>query len=302
MELLEDDVEFTKSILNKISIGGKISNAAYGELYNRYQPIVYEIANRLLKNSEDAEDVTQQFFINILTKELSTEIESLKGYFVISIKNYCLNILKKGKDQVLGYINEIENYENKSAKEINLTTEIVLQDLDKLAPRTIQAITLKYIKGLEYTQVAEEMKISHWTVKKLVQRGIKRLRNKDFKEPKIKPIKKPKVIKPVKKQIEFNLNLFKGCSKKYNAEWTFRNKCIYILYKRNRLLTAQEVYRAICCLEKSENDDYIIKNVKCTLRKHAYQTKNKDNIKPFFLTRVKGRGIMYGLHLLKIKV
>ena len=63
---------------------------AYRELIERYQRQVYSIALRMVRQAQDAEDLTQEFFYNFLRRDSLINVSPLAGKF----RSYLLGCLK----------------------------------------------------------------------------------------------------------------------------------------------------------------------------------------------------------------
>lgn len=80
-------------IVNDIKKG---SVAAFHELYSRYSDMVYRNILARVNNSFDADDIFQEFFIQVWEKRSSFLVtSSVKGYLLIWLRNHILNSIKQ---------------------------------------------------------------------------------------------------------------------------------------------------------------------------------------------------------------
>lgn len=71
---------------------------AFGELYNRYNKKVYLYCNKILKNREDAYDVTQDIFVKISVSILKLkDPNTLVKWLFLVARNACLDLIQKNK-------------------------------------------------------------------------------------------------------------------------------------------------------------------------------------------------------------
>lgn len=155
-------------------------------LIKEYQKLAFNIAYRMLGNTEDAADATQDAMIKVYKS-----INSFKGHSSFStwlyriVTNTCLDELRKRKkDKTLSYDKEIETEEGTMEREIpdtrNIPEEVVerkeqLQDLvqaiNGLPQQYKTVIVLRDIKGFSYEQIAEILDCSQGTIKSRISRA-----------------------------------------------------------------------------------------------------------------------------------
>jgi RNA polymerase sigma-70 factor (ECF subfamily) len=148
---------------------------------------LYIVAFRSLKRQEEAEDAVQEVFIKLWNRldELD-RYNSLEAFAVTTVKNYCIDILRKEKSFVhedhnnhFGVINnEPSPYE---VLENNETSQILNRIIDKLPELYRQIVTLKEIDGLTYEEVAEITNQNINTLRVNLSRARKMIRD-EFKK------------------------------------------------------------------------------------------------------------------------
>ena len=85
----KSDIEIVHDIKN-----GSVS--AFQELYSRYADIVYRNILARVNSSFDADDIFQDFFIQVWEKKDSFQVSSsVKGYLLIWLRNHILNSIKQ---------------------------------------------------------------------------------------------------------------------------------------------------------------------------------------------------------------
>ena len=162
-------------LLNQFRAGHKTAFEQVFKLY--YKPLRLQ-AFLLLKNEDDAEDQVQQLFLDIWNQGLYKNVQhSLKAYLHTSIRNRCLNFLKK------------LNQENRLCLEYaGLVEEVVVEEdmihpgpdvllaLNELPAQRKRAFNLVHIKEMKYHEAAQEMGISINSLKSHLKLAIKFLR------------------------------------------------------------------------------------------------------------------------------
>lgn len=152
---------------------------AYKLLFTRYYSTLVLFACRYLNDREQAEDVVHDVFLKLCTqkKEFDT-IVILKGYLYASVKNGCLNILKRQKLK--------ERYFEESMREEEFcycrileteTYELLKEAIAELQDRTRSVFDLT-LQGYDNTQISEKLEITLDAVKAYKKRGKKLLKEK----------------------------------------------------------------------------------------------------------------------------
>jgi RNA polymerase sigma-70 factor, ECF subfamily len=73
------------------------------EMFNRYRPLLFSIAYRMLSSTMEAEDLVQDAYLRYL-RVPETEIVSPKAYLTAIITRLCLDALKSAKEQREDYV------------------------------------------------------------------------------------------------------------------------------------------------------------------------------------------------------
>lgn len=172
--LEKSDVE----IINAVKKGSVL---AFHELYSRYADIVYRNILARVNSTFDADDIFQEFFIQVWEKRSTIQTpSSVKGYLLIWLRNHILNTIKQ--EQIRG------KYQNKCVPdELDDYTwiKIVSKDLDenirqivkKFPPRLQSVYMLRQEQNLSIKEIAEKLSVSEQTVKNQLGDIMKRLKN-----------------------------------------------------------------------------------------------------------------------------
>lgn len=150
----------------------------FSELYEKYLKCMLYAANQILENEHDAEDATQQAFINIanrfsVVKKLAPK--QVKSYFITVALNSAKNILRSKKCECLKIADYIENVPSNISvvDEVvdMISTEELANEIGKLPDIYATVLVFSYIYDLSDKQIAKQLCISHNTVRKRKERG-----------------------------------------------------------------------------------------------------------------------------------
>lgn len=166
-----------------------------GDWYEQYHKLVrhHIQGNPRLSNCSENEldDLTSEVFRRVRRKLVGggKPILNPKSYLMRAADTVCIDASKATKlrtvsfykvnDEEQAYLDSLECDESEQPEILvekrALLAEAVLY-LDELSPDQREPIQLLYLKGWNYTQIAEKMKISRSTVKSRVHKGIEQLR------------------------------------------------------------------------------------------------------------------------------
>jgi RNA polymerase sigma-70 factor (ECF subfamily) len=133
---------------------------------------LYRLALRLLQNVQEAEDVVQETMIRIWGKrEEWGQWQSIEAYCMISIRNSCLDRLRKQRLQ-LRPVREDKDWDitspDKDPQEKMMAKEAMIQIrkcMDELPQHQQLVIQLREIEGFSYNEIAEVLDMSMDQVK-----------------------------------------------------------------------------------------------------------------------------------------
>lgn len=151
---------------------------AFSELVRKYQTVVYNLAYRFMRDKDLAEDMAQESFVKAY-KHLS----GFRGDCAFATWLYrvtctvCITELnrrkKRGEVELQPNIPETGYEENHSDKEI---AEKIRECVVLLPPKYATVITLYYLNGMSYEEIADIMDIPVGTLKTWMFRARKQLR------------------------------------------------------------------------------------------------------------------------------
>jgi RNA polymerase sigma-70 factor (ECF subfamily) len=156
------------------------SNAAFDELVGRYREPVVRLAYRLTHDADEANDIAQDAFLRAYRRlgDFEAERPFARWLFVIA-RNASLDALRRRKRAAALVSEESAESHVSDPEETVLRAdeaERVRAALRSLPPRYRDALELYYLHGLRYREVADALEVPLGTVKTLISRAKRRLR------------------------------------------------------------------------------------------------------------------------------
>lgn len=160
-------------------------NAAYfGELYNRYIPLLYGVCLKYLQDSDKAKDAVMQVFEEIFLKISQYEIQAFRPWIYAVMKNHCLQELRKGNhaifvdfdfnthimesDEILHLLNEDESEDERK--------EVLERCMKKLPVNQRIAIIRFFMEDMSYADIVSNTGYDLNQVKSYIQNGKRNLK------------------------------------------------------------------------------------------------------------------------------
>jgi RNA polymerase sigma-70 factor (ECF subfamily) len=158
------------------------------ELYDRYSGRIYNFAHHFLKNSESAEDATQEVFMKMIKNANQFRGGAKLSTWLFAIaRNQCRDYLRKAENKVkkegedvlitLPAPAELSPHRNLERQEDKKMNEKMIQEaLTVLSPDQREAILLSRYHGLTYAEIAQISGCSENTIKVRVFRSMELLK------------------------------------------------------------------------------------------------------------------------------
>jgi RNA polymerase sigma-70 factor, ECF subfamily len=152
--------------------------AAFTALYDRFSPLVYGVAKRILNNPAQAEDITQSVFTMLWTKPQAFAGGNFGAWIGRVARNASLDVLRSAavrtrEPQMPDDIVAGDDLED--AVFSRLQSSAVIQALRELPDEQRDAIEQAYFGGLSYSEVAAASGAPLGTVKSRIRTGLRRL-------------------------------------------------------------------------------------------------------------------------------
>ncbi|HEY0828063.1 MAG TPA: RNA polymerase sigma factor SigW [Bacilli bacterium] len=176
-------MDFVETRLAQLSRNG--DRRAFGELVDLYRDKIHRLAVKMLKNTQDSEDIVQETFIRVYlnlnryddTKRFSTWIYKIG-------KNLCIDLLRKKKEtySLDADITEdygLTRYEILANEENSPETRAIETEAKEAVNKIIQTLPekyrsvliLHYIHDMSLQEIGNELKMPVTTVKTRLHRG-----------------------------------------------------------------------------------------------------------------------------------
>jgi RNA polymerase sigma-70 factor (ECF subfamily) len=163
---------------------------------NLFQKLLHENKDRIfsyafyvLRNREDAEDVTQEVFIKLWRHLEKIDMDRSAGWLMKVTHNQCINLTRKRKrsrrngegldKMTIETLPAKANVDTDPGIALNQkeTQEALLSALERLPVKTRSMMILHYYHGLKYQTIGEILNIKVNTIKVDIHRGKKLLKD-----------------------------------------------------------------------------------------------------------------------------
>ena len=177
MDYSDSDAELMK----QIKAGNTI---AFDALFEKYSRRIFNFSMSILKSSEEAENITQDVFLNLWVNREKIERESSVKYYIFTIAyNSAISIIRrKLKDaHFLDYLKSLQDLNQEPVNlqvEYNDLVERLNEIINNLPVRQREVYLLHKVEGLKYSEIAERLNISVNTVENHMSRALKTIREK----------------------------------------------------------------------------------------------------------------------------
>jgi RNA polymerase sigma-70 factor (ECF subfamily) len=175
-------------LLIKRSQKGDINS--FEELIKEYKKIAYNIALKMLKNKEDAEDVSQEALIKVYKSINRFNMDSsFKTWLYRIVVNTCLDHVRKNKENPISIDQPIRSGHDEfymdvednrptpqEVLETKLTQKMVMDAVNELEDDFKSIIILRDINDLSYEEISEVLECNIGTVKSRISRGRQKLK------------------------------------------------------------------------------------------------------------------------------
>ncbi|MGI6575184.1 MAG: RNA polymerase sigma factor [bacterium] len=166
---------------------------AYGQLVERYQKKVYNIAYRMLGDGEDARDLTQEVFIKIYYALSDFRGDSTFSTWLYRITtNLCYDNLRKKRNQIAFSLDEpVQTEKGELGRQIPTAEEgpeglveqkefqqMVQQLINTLSAEQRSVLVMREFQDLSYEEIALALQCSLGTVKSRLSRARNALKKK----------------------------------------------------------------------------------------------------------------------------
>jgi RNA polymerase sigma-70 factor (ECF subfamily) len=183
------DLQSDEELIQALKAG---QSSALGILYDRYASLVYRLALRILTNHQEAEDLTQEIFLNLWRSgSYNPSRGSLSSFLTTLTRSRAIDKLRS-RGSNLKFIqrwsqmmvNETSSLTPFESAALSQRSHQVRQALTQLPEKQRQVLEMAYYEGLSQSEIAAQLGIPLGTIKTWSRQGLLNLRKnlRDFIE------------------------------------------------------------------------------------------------------------------------
>jgi RNA polymerase sigma factor (sigma-70 family) len=175
---LTDETELIELLKQK-------DRAAFKTIVETWQGMVYNTALSILQSAEDAEDVTQEAFIQVFESvgSFKSECKFSTWVYRITVSKAMDHIRKKKRKKRFAFIQSLYGKNDKPvidppdffhpgvSMENKENAAVLFKAVEQLPPNQKSAFVLNKVEGLSYNEIGEVMKITESAVDALLHRA-----------------------------------------------------------------------------------------------------------------------------------
>lgn len=160
-------------------------NSFFQSIYKTYYSRLCVFAYGFLQNENDAEEIVQNVMLKLWEqKDKINEIENMQAYLFRSVKNQCLNFIKRNKladvykIEAWKELKDLEEQTMSSTTEADNETQIkqLKSLIETLPERCQEVLRMSKFEGLKNKEIAEELDISLKAVEANISRAFSIIR------------------------------------------------------------------------------------------------------------------------------
>jgi len=193
MSTKAQEVAMDRLLVDRFKSGDE---AAFNEMVSRYWDRIYGMVHQLLRNQQDAEEVTQDAFIRAHRGLVNFRGESAFSTWLYQIatnlaRNRYWYWWRRKRDKTVSFdqpvgddndtpLSEVFATEMETPGDITVTQELVDHiaiGMEKISAKHREVLILRNVKNMAYEEIAEVLGISVGTVKSRIARARESLRD-----------------------------------------------------------------------------------------------------------------------------
>lgn len=159
-------------------------SSALSKLYDRYGAVVYGLALKILKDAQEAEDLTQEVFVTLWRNNTYNPARgSLSNYLIVMTRSRALDKLRSRTSrrkflERWRQTTTAQPFTLSASEQIDLwdTSQHVQAALAQLSDRQRKILEMAYFQDLSQSEIAKTLDIPLGTVKTSARQALKKLR------------------------------------------------------------------------------------------------------------------------------
>ncbi|MBF0430171.1 MAG: sigma-70 family RNA polymerase sigma factor [Fibrobacteria bacterium] len=143
------------------------------KVFKRLSPLAFSVSLAILKSREEAEDVVSEIFLHkipgILEKNPGISLEEMGRLIVTIAKNRSIDVYRRNKKSVPLVVTSGINAKMSGTEVDNVDFN---RAMDGIEPRYREVLTLKYLWGMTWQEVAKKTGLSQQGSRKRAGKGL----------------------------------------------------------------------------------------------------------------------------------
>jgi len=157
--------------------------SALGALYDRHAGLVYGLALKVLNNPQEAEDLTQDIFLNLIKASYAPQRGSLRTFLAVLTRSRAIDRVRS-RNRAVDFLERARPGMNQEvaanspfdqAAQAEQSQEVQAA-LAQLSNEQQQVLRMAYYDGLTQVEIADRLAVPLGTVKARARRGLIKLR------------------------------------------------------------------------------------------------------------------------------
>ena len=179
-ETQDRDVE----LLRQIASGDR---GAFAEFYDRHSTLMFSVATKILNDTNEAEDVLQEAFLQIWEKaaKFDPKLGRASSWAAIMVRNKAIDRIRSSqrRTRLAEEAGTAQAIAGEAADTVNDTlhgheqAKIIQTAIVELPQEQRQAIELAYFSGLTQDEISKKLNTPLGTIKARIRRGLLKLRD-----------------------------------------------------------------------------------------------------------------------------
>lgn len=165
---------------NPIATSGLVDFNSFEELFDYHWFELYQYANKVVENKEEAEDLVQEIFCELWENRFSISIEShMRAYLFGVLRKKILKhfrskgIRKKHAELLLHQLTNVTQPLNDIVT--NDLLETILKEIDKFATREKEVFILNRMEGHSIKELADRFLVSEQTIRNQINTALHKI-------------------------------------------------------------------------------------------------------------------------------
>ena len=159
------------------------NEAAFSELFRRYDKRIYPFVLKMIKDATLAEEVTQEIFIKLWNnKEKLAAIDVPEAYILTITANHTLDHIKKRLNQskmlqrLALKLKDTTNNNTEEALHLRDSAALIQKAVNNLPPQQKNVYELSRQHHMDYEEIAQQLNISQNTVRNHLVKALQAIR------------------------------------------------------------------------------------------------------------------------------